>query len=198
MITVPQLDPVQHLDPTDVIIITHANGTSEKITGADFLKGVTPVDNITARDMHPVTSNAVAAIAPVGTIAEDNLHSVTSDAVFKNNKTTAATITKAPNVINGNNFYASRSANVVQISINGDSGCNIPNGVITRVATVSPKPKMFTELSCQCDMVLVDGKYVAPYQRMYIDTYGEVYIFVAYAGSQNYTANVFAGGCYLV
>jgi hypothetical protein len=82
MITVPQLDPVQHLDPTDVIIITHANGTSEKITGADFLKGVTPVDNITASDMHPVTSNAVAAIAPVDTVAKNNLHSVTSGGVY--------------------------------------------------------------------------------------------------------------------
>lgn len=82
MITVPQLELVQNLDPTDVIIITHANGTSEKITGADFLKGVTPVDAITENDLHPVTSNAVAqSCLPVDTVASGNRHSVSSNAV---------------------------------------------------------------------------------------------------------------------
>ena len=137
-------------------------------------------------------------LQPVDTVASGNLHSVTSNAVAEFNETVSATITKVPNVLNGNNFYASRSANVVQITLYCDSGSNIQSGVITKVATVSPKPKMFTEFSCQCDLVLINGMYVQPYQRMFLNTDGDLYIFVATPDGQPYTANVFSGGCYLV
>lgn len=59
MITVPQLDPVSQIQATDVIMITHADGTTEKITGENFMKAMA-VDVIAENNMNSVTSNAVA------------------------------------------------------------------------------------------------------------------------------------------
>ena len=59
MITVPQLDPVSQIQATDVIIITHADGSTEKITGENFMKAMA-VDVIAENNMYSVTSNAVA------------------------------------------------------------------------------------------------------------------------------------------
>lgn len=68
MITIPQLDPNSHLLDTDVVMITHSDGTTDKITGADLKSEVlTDVpdftdDKIQNGDMNPVTSNAVSTI----------------------------------------------------------------------------------------------------------------------------------------
>lgn len=59
MITVPQLDSVSQIQATDVIMITHADGTTEKITGENFMKAMA-VDVIAENNMYSVTSNAVA------------------------------------------------------------------------------------------------------------------------------------------
>ena len=59
MITVPALSSVNDILDSDLIMVTHSNGESYKISGSDFKKAMA-VDTVALNNMHSVTSNAVA------------------------------------------------------------------------------------------------------------------------------------------
>ncbi|MBO7733337.1 MAG: hypothetical protein J6S67_12305 [Methanobrevibacter sp.] len=62
--TIPDLDPAYVIEPDDVIMITHSDGTTEKIDGIDFIKSGT-VNTITANEDRPVSSDAVNSFLEV-------------------------------------------------------------------------------------------------------------------------------------
>lgn len=95
MITVPQLDPVSQIQATDVIMITHADGTTEKITGENFMKAMA-----------------------VDVIAENNMNSVTSNAVFNvTKKYTSGAVTLNPSYVTGGSIEWLKVGRLVIIKI---------------------------------------------------------------------------------
>lgn len=61
MITIPQLDDVSVIDDTDEIMVTHSDGTTEKISGADMKADIVK-DKIENNNGNAVTVNAVSTI----------------------------------------------------------------------------------------------------------------------------------------
>ena len=55
MTTVPALTPIQNLAPTDTIMITHADGTTDRFSASKII----PSDTVASGNMQSVSSNAV-------------------------------------------------------------------------------------------------------------------------------------------
>lgn len=118
MITVPQLDPVSQIQATDVIMITHADGTTEKITGENFMKAMA-VDVIAENNMNSVTSNAVAKALPT---VQEGVLTIPSQ-VLQNTEIAMTTLPVTPNHwYNGKLIFENIPIANITVSYNDYSG----------------------------------------------------------------------------
>ena len=119
------------------------------------------------------------------------------------------TVTKQGNYINGTNFYGRKIGKVATIEIDGATGSSIPWGQATIVGITTGCAIGIIELNCTADMLnIVTGydangnaitRYIPPYCRSWIDTAGQINVFLANPGSADtsYTKNLFIGGSYI-
>ena len=68
MTTVPALNIIQNLDPTDTIMITHADGSTERFSASKII----PADTVASGNMQSVTSNAVFNLNSISNITIQN------------------------------------------------------------------------------------------------------------------------------
>ena len=134
---------------------------------------------------------------------------ITSGGVYNALATTNMAVTKQGSYINGTNFYGRKNGKVAMIEIYGSTGSAIPWGQTTIVAKTTGCATGIMELKCTADMLSIvtgfntDGsaitRYIPPYARAWIDSAGQVNVFLANPGASatNYTLNLFIGGSYI-
>jgi hypothetical protein len=117
-------------------------------------------------------------------------------------------IVKQGNYINGSMFGAVRVGHVITVKIEGRTGSNIPYTEFVVVAKV-PKPATISaeimELVCCADQIAVssdpDSLLVQPYARAWVDTEGNVVVYLSPikvgATTAPYTGAIFIGGTYI-
>lgn len=94
------------------------------------------------------------------------------------------------NYINGGQakLYATRTENMVQLSIDAFSGTTgIPKDIATHIASIEPIPTIITQLTIRTDAV-------GGYARAWLDTAGHLWVYMSYA---DYVGNLAVGGTYI-
>lgn len=134
-ITVPELDEVQKAQAGDCLMLTHTDGTTDKIKADNFSTKIPVYDTIEdAEDdldnlddgqiIGTVDDGADELLKVVDTVEDNNMHPVTSNAVFQMVKTVEVTKTTGADGMMWGVFSGIDPKKVISILVKNNTGLN--------------------------------------------------------------------------
>jgi hypothetical protein len=146
-----------------------------------------------------VTDDYTEGTEIVDAVENGNMKAVTSNAVYDALAVVDSPITKVAGVINGDRFWSKRTGNVVEIMIDGNTGCNIPCNQAVVVAEVPKNVLPMTDVCIEIDSVSVASATGTGHKRAWVDATGSVCVVIILPdpAAATYTGNIFIGGTYI-
>ena len=143
------------------------------------------------------TKAALQAALDAGELVDGTAVMVTDD-YEDANAVVDSPITKVGSVINGDRFWSKRTGNVVEIMIDGITGCNIPCGQSVVVAKVPKNVLALSDVCIEIDSTSVASATGTGHKRAWVDTAGNICVSIIMPDlAATYTGNIFIGGTYI-